>query len=388
MGVYRVRKRRIAVIASSRATYGYKRKIIRLIHESSDLEPLLIVTGMHLLKEYGYSVDEIERDGCPIAARVEMTVGGDTPSAWAKSIGVEIQSLAQVFEILKPDIVLVTGDRGEMFAAAATAAYMNIPAAHIQAGDVSGHIDGSARHAMTKLCHIHFPSCEDSATRVRQMGEEPWRIFNTGAPQLDEILHSKKMPRKKLNDIFGFDFSEPVILVIQHPVLVEHGKAGAQMTETMEAVKKLGMQTLVIYPNMDAGGLQAIDVIKKYESLPFIRTHRNIDREIFISLLNSVSVIIGNSSCGILEAPSFKLPAVNIGNRQRGRMQATNVINVNHSRREITKTVSKALFDRDFRTALLSCVNPYGDGRSSERIVKVLRQIKIDQKLLDKQITY
>ncbi|MBE9546457.1 MAG: UDP-N-acetylglucosamine 2-epimerase, partial [Proteobacteria bacterium] len=171
-------KRKIAVIASSRATYGYKQKLIGLIQESPKLDLQLIVTGMHLLKEHGLSIREIEADGYPIAAKVDMMVGGNTPSAWAKSIGVEIQGLAQVFSMLNPDLVLVTGDRAEMFAAAATAAYMNIPVAHIQAGDVSGHIDGSARHAITKLSHIHFPSCEDSAKRVERLGEEPWRIFN------------------------------------------------------------------------------------------------------------------------------------------------------------------------------------------------------------------
>jgi len=381
-------KRKIAVIASSRATYGYKRKVINLINKSHRLELQLIVTGMHLLKEYGYSVKDIETDGFPIAAKVEMMVGGDTPSAWAKSIGVEIQNLAQVFSMLRPDIVLVTGDRAEMFAATATAAYMNIPVAHIQAGDVSGHIDGSARHAITKLSHVHFPSCEDSAKRVEKMGEEKWRIFNVGAPQLDAIIHDPKLSKEELNEKLGIDLNPPTILVLQHPVLVENDKSYKHMKQTMGAIAELKIQTLIIYPNVDSGGAEIIRAIKEYENLPFIHTFRNIERQIFISLLKEVSVIIGNSSCGILEAPSFKLPAVNIGNRQRGRMQASNVFNVPHERIEIANAINKALFDNDFKKDLKNCINPYGDGRSSERIVKILEEIELNEQLLDKKIVY
>ena len=381
-------KKKIAVIASSRATYGYKKRIIKLIHESKELSLQLIVTGMHLLKEYGYSVKEIEKDGFPIAAQVEMMVGGDTPSAWAKSLGVGIQGLAQVFSMLTPDLVLVTGDRGEMFAAAATAAYMNIPVAHIQAGDVSGHIDGSARHAMTKLSHIHFPACDDSAKRVEKMGEEPWRIFNVGAPQLDEIVQGGRVSRNELRKIFNLDFNSPTLLVIQHPVLVEHDQAFDQMIETMEAVKSIALPTVVIYPNIDAGGEGTIAAIKKYEQLLFVHTFRNIEHKAFLSLLSKVSAIVGNSSCGILEAPSFKLPAINIGKRQRGRMQAVNVINTGYNREQIAQAIQEALKGKEYKKKLKTCVNPYGDGHSSERIVRILKEVDLNSRLLDKQMTY
>ena len=381
-------KRKIVVMASSRATYGYKQRLIGLIQESPELELQLIVTGMHLLKEYGLSIQEIEADRYPIVANVEMMVGGDTPSAWAKSIGVEIQSLAQVFSMLHPDIVLVTGDRGEMFAATATAAYMNIPIAHIQAGDVSGHIDGTVRHAMTKLSHIHFASCEDSAKRVERLGEEPWRIFNVGAPQLDAIIHDPKLSNIELDGKFGINLNQPTILVIQHPILVEHDQAYNQMKETMSAIADLRLQSIVLYPNMDTNGLEIIRAIKEFEHLPFIHSYRNIERQIFISLLQNAHVIVGNSSCGILEAPSFKLPAINIGTRQRGRMQANNVINVNYDRKQIAEGIKKALYDEDFKKDLECCNNPYGDGHSSKRIVKILEDIEINNRLIDKQITY
>ena len=381
-------KRKICILATSRATYGYKKRIIKLIHESPELELQLIVTGMHPLKQYGYSINEIHEDKVPISAQIDMMIGGDSPSSYAKSLGVEMQSLVQTFDMLKPDIVLVTGDRGEMFIACVTAAYMNIPVAHIQSGDVSGHIDGAARHAMTKLSHIHLPACEDSAKRVEKMGEEPWRIHNVGAPQLDEIVQGTNHGKDEIARIFDLDFDSPVLLVLQHPILVENDRASSQMKETLQAVKELGYAAIVIYPNIDAGNESIIKIIEEYGKLENIRIERNMERKIFISLLFHVSVLVGNSSCGILEAPSLKLPAVNIGNRQRGRMQACNVINCAYDTSEIKQSIQKAIKDDNFLKDLRDCVNPYGDGYSSERIVDVLSSIEINEKLLDKQITY
>lgn len=382
-----MKKRKIAVIASSRATYGYKRKLIGLINKSKKLELKLIVTGMHLMKKYGYSVNEIKSDGYPITAEVDIGLNGDSPYHWVRSMGKEITGLAKVLKEVKPDITLVTGDRAEMFAAAVTSAYMNIPVAHIQAGDVSGHIDGSARHAITKLSHIHLASCQDSAQRVIRLGEEPWRVFNVGAPQLDEIINAKKIAKARLGKIFNLNTKEPFILVIQHPVLVEADKAYSQMKETMKALEKLKIQAVVIYPNIDAGGREIIRAIKEYEKLPFIHSFQNIKREHFINLLRNSSLLVGNSSCGILEAPSFKLPAVNIGNRQRGRMQAVNVINTDYNSEAIVKASKKA-FSKKFQKKVDKCINPYGDGKSSQRIKSILEKVNIDSKLLDKIITY
>jgi len=381
-------KRKICILATSRATYGYKKRIIKLINDAPDLELQLIVTGMHPLKQYGSSINEILDDGVPITAQIDMMIGGDTPSTYAKSLSVEMQGLVQVFDMCKPDILLVTGDRGEMVIACLTAAYMNIPVAHIQSGDVSGHIDGSARHAMTKLAHIHLPACEDSAKRVEKMGEESWRIHNVGAPQLDEIVQTKKLSKSKLAKIFKLNFEEKVLLVLQHPVLVENDKAAQQMEATLKAIKKSGLQTIIIFPNVDAGNESIINIIEEYAKDTLIQAHRNMDRKIFISLLSKISILIGNSSCGILEAPSLKLPAINIGNRQRGRMQAVNVINANHDEGEILQAIDTALYDKKYLKILENCNNPYGDGYSSERIVEILRKIEINNKLIDKKITY
>ncbi len=199
-------KRKVAIIASSRATYGYKRRLLLEMKKSKDLELQLIVTGMHLMKKYGNSVHEIIKDKIPISFKIPIFQEKDSNLEFVKALGIEIQKLSQCFNSLQPDIVLVTGDRAEMFAATLAAVYMNLPVAHIQSGDVSGHIDGSVRHAITKLAHIHLASCQDSANRVLKMGEEKWRVFNVGAPQLDELINSKKFSRKEISNRLGHKF--------------------------------------------------------------------------------------------------------------------------------------------------------------------------------------
>jgi len=381
-------KRKICVIASSRATYGYKRRVIRLIHESEDLDLQLVVTGSHLLPEYGNTINDIIQDGVPVTARVEMFLAGDTVSSYAKSLGTEILNLAQVFSMIQPDIVLVTGDRGEMFAACITASYMNLPVAHIQSGDVSGHIDGSARHAITKLSHIHFPSCKDSADRVERLGEEVWRIHNVGAPQLDDIVQEKRHSKSFLEKMLEINLDRQYLVLVQHPVLAENQDAEVQMRETFEAIKQASIQTIFIYPNVDTGNKKMISLVDQYRDLPYVYTIPSIERKYFLSLLGFASAIVGNSSCGILEAPSFKLPAVNIGNRQRGRMQAINVINTDYNREEIANAIVEGLECREFRDRLKDCINPYGDGYSSERIVSILKDVRLNSSLLEKVITY
>lgn len=383
-----MRRRKVCVVTEARATYGYSRPIMKLLQTSPDVDLAVVVTGMHLLRQYGLTVQEIEQDEFPIAARVDMSLGGDTPTAWAKSLGVGIQSLAQVFEVLQPDIVLVSGDRGEVLAAVVAASYMNIAVAHIQSGDLSGHIDGAARHAITKLCHIHFPSCEDSAERVRKMGEELWRIFNVGAPQLDEIIFGPRVRRVELSSLIGMSVDDPFAVVVQHAVLAEVRDARRQMTETMEAVKASGLPAIVIYPNVDAASAELIDVIDSYADHPGIRVFPTIERVAFITLLEHASVLVGNSSAGILEAPSFKLGAVNIGTRQRGRLQASNVVNVDHDRKAIRVAIETILHDHEYKQRLENCINPYGDGRSSAKIVDVLTTIGLDDRLLHKTMTY
>jgi UDP-hydrolysing UDP-N-acetyl-D-glucosamine 2-epimerase len=220
------------------------------------------------------------------------------------------------------------------------------------------------------------------------MGEEPWRIHNVGAPQLDEIINGRKLPKQELEKRYRINFDDPVLLLIQHPVLIDTESAYEQMIETLEAIEHCQIPTIIDLPNIDPGGTEIGKAIQNYAHLPFVHADKNIDRETFISLLSTVSAIVGNSSCGILEAPSFKLPSINIGIRQRGRFRASNVIDVDHDKNQIIEAIQVALHDKAFHSKLRSCQNPYGDGHSSERIVNLLKSLEITQNLLDKQITY
>tara|TARA_B100001093_G_scaffold391903_1_gene378381 strand:- start:2844 stop:3995 length:1152 start_codon:yes stop_codon:yes gene_type:complete len=381
-------KRKIAVIGSSRATYGYKRRLLKEMVKSKKIELQFIVTGMHLMRKHGNSINEIVKDKIPISKKIPIFNNKDSNKNFVESLGIEIQKLSKCFQKLKPHLVLVTGDRAEMFAATFAAVYMNIPVAHIQSGDVSGHIDGSARHAITKLAHIHLPSCKDSADRVLKMGEEKWRIFNVGAPQLDDLINSKKYSKQELYKKLGLNENNKIMLVIQHPVLVEHENSKEQVLQTLEATKNFNFHKIVIYPNVDSGSQKIISQMDKYKNTNNFSIFNNLERKLYLSLLKHSSLLIGNSSSGILEASSFKIPVINIGNRQRGRLQADNVINCSYSEDSIKKAINKAISNKSFIAKVLKCKNPYGDGKSSKRILKILETINIDDKLLDKKIIY
>ena len=283
---------------------------------------------------------------------------------------------------------MLSGDRIETFGCCIAAAYMGIPVAHIQAGDKSGHIDDSARHAIGKFSHIHLASCEDSANRLRRMGEQEFRIFNVGAPQLDNIV--KTDYRRKTIDVNGqrIDLGQPYILMLQHSVMAEMAEAGQQVAATLEACADSGLPTYVIYPNSDLGYKQIISRIEDCATGAAFTVLENVEREAYLVLLANCAVLVGNSSSGILEAPSFRVPAVNIGNRQRGRPQAENILNCDYDAGRIADAIRTALGDPAFRQRCASAVNPYGDGRSSRRICETLRDIALDRRLLDKECTY
>ena len=379
--------RKIAAITGSRAEYGLARPIFDAIDSRKDLELSLIVTGMHLSREFGYTVKEIEKDGFEIAARIENLAPEDTGAAMTRSIGRCISGVVDALERIKPDILLVLTDLGHTLAGAIAGSHMNIPVAHLHGGDVSGTVDEPVRHAITKLSHIHFAATKQSAERIIKMGEEPWRVHVVGAPGLDTILSEKLIERKKIAKKFALNQKKPILLVVQHPVTTEIEQAETQMRETMEALVKLKEQSIVIYPNADAGGRRMIKVLEQYRGYPFIQIHKSLPHIEYLSLMKIASVMVGNSSSGIIEAPSFHLPVVNMGTRQAGRERSTNVVDVGYDREEIVKAMKKAL-DRKFRAKVKKCKNPYGDGKASQRIVKVLSKIEITPKLLQKKITY
>lgn len=382
------RRRRIAVITGTRAEYGIIRPVLEAIEAHPQLELVLIVMAQHLSPDFGYTIREIEQDGFKIAARVETLLSSDSLGGMARALGLAIIELTQAIEMIHPDIIMVTGDRGEMLAGAIVGAHMNIPVAHLHGGEVSGTVDELIRHAITKFAHIHFAATEQSAQRIQQLGEDKERIFIVGAAGLDEIKRGDFLPKDEVLRELGFDSSKPILLVSQHPVTTEIEEAGQQMRETMEAIKELRLQTVLIYPNSDAGGRKMRQVIEEYLDLPFIRAFKNISRQLYLGVMNVADVMIGNSSSGIIEAPFFKLPFINIGTRQQGRQRAGNVIDVPYNKQKIVEAIKYVLNNKDFRLALAEVENPYDRGMAGPQIARVLATIEINRDLLQKRLRY
>lgn len=382
------KRRRIAVITGTRAEYGIIRPVLEEIEVHPMLELALIVMAQHLSPDFGYTVREIEQDGFTIAARVETLLSSDSLGGMARALGLAIIELTQAIEMIQPDIIMVTGDRGEMLAGAIVGAHMNIPVAHLHGGEVSGTVDELIRHAITKFAHIHLAATEQSAQRIKQLGEDERRIFIVGAVGLDEIRKGRFLPKEDVLQELNFDGSKPILLVSQHPVTTEIDEADQQMRETMEAIKELGLQTVLIYPNSDAGGRKMRQVIEEYLDLEFIRAFKNISREVYLGVMNVADVMIGNSSSGIIEAPSFNLPFINIGTRQQGRQRAGNVIDVPYEKQKIKEAVEYALNNTDFKSSMARVKNPYDWGMSGPQIAKILATIEINRDLLQKRLRY
>jgi len=376
--------RKICVITERRADYSRLKPVLQKIKQDPRLELFIIASGAHLLSETGRTIDLIKQDGFSIDANIQMFSKdkNDTGVEMSRALGRALIGIANALEKIKPDILLVGFDLGAHLAGAIAGAHMNIPVAHIQGGEVTGTIDESIRHAITKFAHIHFPSTAESAERIIKMGENPKYVFNVGCPAIDTILNTKFIPAHKLAEKFNINLSKPLILLIQHPVTTEVNEAENQIVKTLSAIKKINEQVILIHPNIDAGGRRILKIIKKTK----IKRYKNLPFETFSSLMNISNLIVGNSSSGIREALLFKLPAINIGTRQQGREHANNVINVDYNEKEIYSAIKKALYDNKFKEKLKDYKSPYGDGRASERIVDILAKIKIKPEILQKKI--
>lgn len=380
-----MKMRKILFVTGSRGEYGYIRPILRKLQNDKDLSYQLVATNMHLLSTFGNTINDFYRDGFDVAYKPNMTLAAYNSASMVKSLCIFGLSITDILDQDPPDIVLLAGDRGEQFIAAIAAAHMNIPVAHIQAGEISGNIDGLTRHAMARYVHIHFAANKDAADRLRKSGEQEFRIFNVGAPQLDEFVQEDYVSVDKIYEKYQLNPNEPFILVLQHSVTEEVNEAEKQMEITLAAVSELPYKTIVVYPNSDAGSSAVQKAIHKFQR-PNINVYRNLSRDEFIGLMKVAAVMVGNSSSGILEAPTFKVPAVNIGRRQKGRVQGANVINCDHDKTAIKCAIEKAL-KPEFKESLKDLQNPYGDGKSSDKILKILKEIPIDEKLLLKEMT-
>jgi len=386
-----MKKKLVLGVTGIRSEYDIMSSVFHAIADHQDLDLQLVVTGAHLTDAYGYTIDEIRADGFFVADEIESLLNGDQASTRLKGLSIQLQGLVQSVARIQPDFLLVLGDREESITTALVGAYMNIPVAHIAGGDrVIGNVDDQVRHAVTKLSHLHFVTNLESKERILRMGEQPFRVFNVGNPGLDRLLKVPKINTSELSSRLGFEFSdgEPLIMVIQHVISTEIDHAYEQMKTTLEAVQEMGIKTVLSYPNSDAGGQQMIRAIRGFESLPFLYTAKNIPRLEFVNLMRHASCLLGNSSAGILEAPLLKLPVINVGNRQQGRLHASNVQFVPHDKDKIIASVQHAIFDKDYRKTLMNCSNPYGDGNSSARIADLIASTQIDEKLLIKDITY
>jgi GDP/UDP-N,N'-diacetylbacillosamine 2-epimerase (hydrolysing) len=379
-------KRKICVVTGSRAEYGNLYETLKLIAGSDDLALQLVVTGMHLSPAFGHTVDEIKADGFEIADRIEMMLASDTPAAIGKSVGLGIIGLVDSYRRLKPDLVLLTGDRFEMFAAASAAMLTGLPIAHISGGEVSeGAVDEQIRHAITKMSHLHLVLIEENASRVRQMGEEPWRVRIVGGPWIDNLRRLETIGREELKALLGIRLAEPAVLVTYHPVTLEPGKAEGHIRNLFAALAQIKGEIIFTYPNADAGGAKIIRAIEEFcAGRPNAKAFKSLGRKLYLNLLARVDLMVGNSSSAIVESLAFRLPAVNIGNRQSGRFATGNIISVPADRDEISRAVRKAL-EPAFRRRIKGMKNPYDRGCTAGNIVEVLRTVKLGPDLLCKK---
>jgi len=381
--------RKIAVITGTRAEYGLLYWIIKSVYEDKELELQLIVTGMHLSPEFGMTVKEIEKDGFPIAEKVEMLLSSDTEIAIATAMGIGMIGFAKAYERLRPDIAVVLGDRFEILSAVAAATPFRLPVAHIHGGEVTeGVMDDLFRHAITKMSHIHFTATDEYKKKVIQMGELPENVFCFGAPGLDNIYKLDLIDKEELYQELGLPFETKVGVVTYHPVTLEKGTAELQISELLQALRSFpDIYWVFTLPNADTGGRIIAKLINNFarNNPDKGKVFTSLGRVRYLSLLKHASVMVGNSSSGIIEAPSFELPVVNVGDRQRGRVRAQNVIDVLDCKEEaIALAVDKAI-SSVFKASLKGLKNPYGNGIASAKIVKNLKTIPLSEKLIKKR---
>ena len=377
--------RRIAVVTTSRADYSHLYWVLRDLEDHPEIDLRLIVTGAHLAREFGSSVEEIEADGFRVDERVECLLSSDTDVGMAKTIGVATLGLAEALGRLRPDLLLLIADRYEMLAPASVALALRIPIAHIEGGDVSeGAIDDAVRNALTKMSHLHFTPTANARRRVVAMGEEPWRVQRAGAPSLDQLLRNTMIERDALQRELGVRFEDDAIVVAYHPVTLSRDTL-CEADAMFGALERLEGQVLFCFPNADAGSRE---LIRRAEAFCDARTSArlfvNLHPLRYWSLLHQAGVMLGNSSSGIMESPSLALPCVNVGIRQRGRERAANILDAAPETDAIVAAVERARSD-EFRRSLEGMVNPYGDGTAARRIVETLASTELGDRLLIKK---
>ncbi len=365
--------------------FGLMLSTLKKIERSCELSLQVYYTGVHLTPEFGNTYKEILNEFSD-AKKIDCTYETNDKNSSAIFIGKFILKLSNEFKKNQPDITLTLGDRAEMLGVAVTSVYNKIPTAHIHGGDKTGHIDEIIRHSITKLSNLHFAANDDSAERIRKMGEDDFRIFVTGAPGLDSIINEKVLEKNELIKFLRLKPQSKFMLVIQHPVFNEDSKK--HIINIIRAVKNFKLPVVIIYPNADAGGREITKVINKENTNSLFRIYSNIERKLFLSLEKHASVWVTNSSAGIIESASFHTPVVNVGTRQKDRLRTGNIIDVNYEIKNIISAINKSLYDQNYLDTIKNITNPWGDGQTGTKILNILENIPINDILLNKQIAY
>ena len=382
--------RKICAVVSSRANYSSIKSVLRSVSQNKNLILQIVVGASALIDRFGSAVDLIKKDGFKINNRVHMLIEGETVETMAKSTGMGLLEFPTVFRHLKPDIVLIVGDRFENMAASIAASYMNIPIAHTMGGEVSGTIDESIRHAITKFSHIHFPASKSAKERIIKLGERKENVFLVGCPRIDlakKVLSDKKsiLNEKFLNAGVGdkINFSKPFIIVSQHSVTTEYNDTRHQIESTMKAVNKINIQKIILWPNPDAGSDEISRVFRKFREknlISNVRFYKNFPPEVYMKLMSQTSCLVGNSSSGIREGAYIGTPVVNIGTRQSNRDRGKNTLDCSYNENDIFKSVNKQIKKNKYKKEYL-----YGNGSSGKKIAKILEKVKVK---IQKQISY
>ncbi len=378
-------KRTIAVITTSRSDYAHLHWLLRDLSEHPGIELRVIALGPHLSPEFGHTGKQLLHLPASIITAVECLLSSDRDIGMAKTLGLATLGLADVLGSMRPDILLLIADRYEMLAPASVALCLRIPIAHIEGGETtSGAVDDAVRNAITKMAHLHFACTRKARQRILALGEEPWRVSWSGSLSLDDLRRSHLLSPAQLKEKLGIAVSKETVVAIYHPVTLSRDTVAAA-AEMFAALENSGRPVVFIYPNADAGSRKLISMAER-----FVATHAasrlfvNLDHVTYLSLLKHAGALVGNSSSGMIESTSLKIPAINIGPRQQGREHAANVLNVPAEKKQISRVIKRA-FSTEFRESIANLKNPYGDGRASQRIIKVLSKTPLGEKLLLKR---
>ena len=363
------------MFTGTRAEYGLMYWIIKRLHESTKSELQLLVGGMHLSPEFGMTVTQIENDGFPITDRLEFLLSSDSPVGVAKSMALALMSAAESIQRHKPDLIVLLGDRFESMAVAQAAMVARVPIAHIHGGEATeGLIDEAVRHSITKMAHLHFTATDEYRTRVIQLGEDPSSVFNLGAPGIDSVLRLELIARENISEAIGFALKDKYFLVTYHPVTLEPDGALDSLRNLLLALNQFSnYQVIITYPNADTHGRALLKLLEEYQDENSSRVHlvSSLGQLRYLSLMKHCSAVIGNSSSGLIEAPSFKVPTVNIGNRQRGRVYGETVINASETYSSIYDAIGRSISER-FKEKCRDSKSPYGNGSASDKIVDII----------------